>query len=251
MSEQDRYGRGRAYDGPEYQQQPSRPQGPAEPGYGQHEDYGQHQDYGQPPDPRRYEQRPLDPREARAAGKAERARMKAMRPWYAKKRWWAVGALVVLVGIAAAAGGGDDGGGSDEPAAAENGGQDVYAIGQTAHTGEFDVTVHTLEDPFTPGQFETPAAGHRFVGVELTVTNSSDGPLPFSTLAGVELIDQADRPWDITIAGLDRPQIDALTVAPGEARRGWVVFSAPADATKLTLRVKGNLTATGSLFALN
>lgn len=246
MSDYDRYGRGRAYEEPGYQQQPAYPPAPPEPGH------GQQPGHGQAPDPRYNQQQgPVDPREARAAGKAERARAKAMRPWYAKKRWWAVGALVVLIGIAAVAGGGDEEDG-DEPAAASDAGQDVYALGQTAHSGDFDVTVHALEDPFAAGQFEAPPIeGHRFVGAEVTVTNTSDQALPFSTIAGVELFDQLDRPWDITLAGLERPQLDAPTVGPGEARRGWVVFSVPPDATELTLRVKGNLTATGSLFALN
>jgi len=250
MSDDESYGRRRAYGGADERGYP-----PAGGSYDQ-------QQWGQPaydprghapPGPPGYGQRPPDPRQARAAVKAERARAKAMRPWYVKKRWWAVGALLLLVVIAVAAGGaGDDDNTSGDPTAGQSaGGQDVYAIGQTAHTGDFDVTVHTLEDPFTPGQFETPDAGHRFVGVELTVTNTGAEPLPFSTMMGVELLDQLDRRWNITIAGLDRPQIDAPTVAPGEARRGWVVFSAPADATQFTLRVKGNITATGSLFALN
>jgi hypothetical protein len=198
----------------------------------------------------------MDRREARAAAKAERARAKAMRPWYRKKRWWLLGGVVAIIVIAvvASAGGDGDGGSTatDEPTAGQTeGGQDVYAIGETAHTGDFDVTVHGIEDPFVPGNtFETAQAGHRLVGVEATVINVSDEPLPFSTLAGVELFDQLDRPWSVTIAGTDRPQLDAPTVAPGEARRGWVVFSVPAEASDLTLRVKGNLTATGSLFDL-
>ncbi len=219
-------------------------------------------DYPPPPAPPGeqggYEPRhdvPMDPREQRAARKAERARAKAMRPWYRKKRWWILGGLGVIIVVAVVAGaGGDDGETTtDEPSAGETeGGQDVYAIGETAHTGDFDVVVHTVEDPFTPAnEFEVPEEGHRFVGVEATVTNTSGEPLPFSTLAGVELFDQLDRPWTVALAGTDRPQLDAPTVTPGEARRGWVVFSVPPDATELRLRVKGNLTAGGSLFDLS
>jgi Domain of unknown function (DUF4352) len=237
----------------DYPPQGNYPPGPPPNDY---DDYGERRGY----DPR-YRQ-PTDPREQRAAHKAERARAKAMRPWYQKKRWWIVGGVVAVIVIAAVAGAGgseDDGGtatdepASDAPSAGETeGGQDVYAIGETANTGDFDVTVHAVEDPFVPtNEFEVPAEGQRFVGVEATVTNTSDQPLPFSTLAGVELFDQADRPWAVALAGTDRPQLDAPTVAPGEARRGWVVFSVPPDATELTLRVKGNLTATGSLFQLS
>lgn len=168
-----------------------------------------------------------------------------------------VGLIVVLVIVGVMAGsddgtaGDETGSGEDAPAAGTDDGQEVYAIGQTAHTGEFDVTVHAVQDPFTPtNEFETPQAGQRFVAVEATITNTSEEPLPFSTLAGVELIDQLDRPFSIAIAGTDLPQLDAATVAPGEARRGWIVFDVPPDATELRIRIKGNLTANGSVFKL-
>jgi hypothetical protein len=49
-----------------------------------------------------------DRREAAADAKAAKARAKAMRPWYRKKRWWTlglIGLIVLIVIIAAAAGG--------------------------------------------------------------------------------------------------------------------------------------------------
>lgn len=165
--------------------------------------------------------------------------------------------IIAIAGMLAGADDSDDGGetgaGDDTPAAGTDDGQDVYAIGQTAHTGEFDVTVHAVQDPFPPpSEFDTPAApDHRFVAVEATVTNTSAEPTGFSTLAGVELVDQLDRPWSIAITSTELPSLDAVTVAPGEARRGWVVFSVPPDATELRIRIKGNLTANGSVFELN
>ena len=47
-------------------------------------------------------------REARAQLAAEKARAKALRPWYRKKRFIIPAVLVVLVGISAVAGSGDD-----------------------------------------------------------------------------------------------------------------------------------------------
>lgn len=197
--------------------------------------------------------RPMDRREARAAVRAERARAKALRPWYAKKRWWLAGGLVVLIAVLAIAGsGGDDGdtAGEDPAAGATEGGQEVYAVGQTAHTGDFDVTVHQVQDPFTPtNQFESPRAGHRFVAVEVEVRNTGTERAPMSTLLGAEVTDSMNRPWNVALAGLDLPHLDG-EVGPGEARRGWMVFEVAQDATGLRLRLKGNLTATGSLFAL-
>jgi hypothetical protein len=47
----------------------------------------------------------------------------------------------------------------------------------------------------------------------------------------------------------DLSQLDG-EVGPGEARRGGIVFEVTQDATGLRLRLKGNITATGSLFEL-
>ena len=163
--------------------------------------------------------------------------------------------FLLLIAIAIAVGSSDDdddsgGGGTGQ---SDGSTEDVYAIGETAHTGDFDVTVHTVTDPYTPSnQFDIqPAAGRRFVAVELTMTNTSDRPQPVSTATGTEMTDHLDRLGSYSLAGASElPRLDTATVAPGEARRGWVVFEVAADATELHLRVKGNLTATGSLFRL-
>ena len=130
------------------------------------------------------------------------------------------------------------------------GDQDVYAIGQWAHTGDFDVTVHQVVDPYvSTNELETPQPGHRFVAVEVELRNTSDEVQTFSSLLGAEVTDSLNRPWDIGLAGFDLPQVDG-DVPPGGARRGWMVFEVAEDSTGLLLRIKGNLTATGSLFAL-
>ena len=210
---------------------------------------------------------PASRKEARAAAKAARAHARALRPWYRKKRWWAVGALVLVIGVAAVAGGGaDEADDADAPAASQPAGegapgeaapvgssagdQEVYAIGQWAHTGDFDVTVHQVQDPYAPSnQFETPQPGHRFVAVEVEVRNTADDARTISTLLGAEVTDSMNRPWHVALAGTDLPQLDG-DVPPGGARRGWMVFEVAEDSTGLLLRIKGNLTATGSLFAL-
>jgi hypothetical protein len=203
---------------------------------------------------------PTDRRQARAEAKVARARAKALRPWYRKKRWWLLGSLVAIIVIIAVANTGDD---DDDTVATEAedeesvepetiDGQEVFAIGDTASTGDFDVTVHAFEDPFTEGtDIVPPDEGHRFVAVEVEMTNTGDEPLPISTLALFEVIDQLDRPWAATISGSQRPALDEATVAPGQTRRGWVVFQVGNDATDLVVRIKGNITATGSLFALD
>lgn len=48
-------------------------------------------------------------RNAVADAKAAKAYAKATRPWYKKKRWWAVGLVLVIAMATAVGGGGDDG----------------------------------------------------------------------------------------------------------------------------------------------
>jgi hypothetical protein len=172
-------------------------------------------------------------------------------------------ALIVLIVVVALAGGGDDDDDTstdttqEREAAEESGtsaapseGQDVYAVGDTAHTADLDVTVHTVQDPYQPtNEFETPQQGNRFVAVEAELTNSTDEPITWSSIAGAELTDEQNRPYTVALAGTDLPQLDGDVPARG-ARRGWVAFEVPEDATGLQLRIKGSLTAEGSLFGL-
>lgn len=101
---------------------------------------------------------PTDHREARAEAKATKARAKAMRPWYRKKRWWAVGVLVLLVGIAAASGGGGD---EDTPVAAANGTKSVQA--PRSSPAEDDVTLDACE----------PDEAFGWMVAKVTITNHS------------------------------------------------------------------------------
>jgi hypothetical protein len=131
-----------------------------------------------------------------------------------------------------------------------DGGQEVYTVGQTAHTGDFNIVLHTVTDPWvSTNEFDTPQPGNRFVAVEVEVKNTDDEMDIVSTLLDAEVTDSMNRPWDIALAGFELPQVDG-EVQPGEARRGWMVFEVPADATDLQLRIKGELTSTGSLFDL-
>lgn len=129
--------------------------------------------------------------------------------------------------------------------------QDVYAVGETAHTGVFDVTVHEVVSPWVSGnQFEVPQPGHHFVAVEASLVNIDGSELEtWSSLLGAEVTDSLGRPWNTAFAGVDLPMLDG-DVGLGMTRRGWVVFEVADDATGLLLRLSGNLTATGSLFDL-
>lgn len=115
------------------------------------------------------------------------------------------------------------------------------------------MTVHGVEDPWVADdELETPLDdANRFVAVEATIESTGDDPQGFSSLLQAELIDSEDRTWDAAHAGFELPQLDAVTVGPDEVRRGWVVFEVPPDAEDFRVRIKGELTANGSVFDLD
>ncbi len=125
-------------------------------------------------------------------------------------------------------------------------------IGGIAITGAFAVTPpHAFEDPvIEPDDLVDTVAGHRLVAVETTVTNTSSSRQSFSTMLLVELVDSLERTWPASVFGVsDRRGLDA-SVAPGASRRGWVGFEVSAAATGFRLRVKGDLAAEVTTFAL-
>jgi hypothetical protein len=127
---------------------------------------------------------------------------------------------------------------------------DAVPLGDTGTSGEFDVLVHEVEDPYqASNDFEEPEAGQRLVAVELTVTNTSGEESIFSTLAQMEAVDSESRSWDVAFAGYDRPQVDG-SVAAGESRRGWVVFSVDENADLQAMTVAAGFGEEGQTFAL-
>lgn len=206
----------------------------------------------QPPSgtPMGQEQRaPQSRSEAKADAKAAAARAKAMRPWFKKKRFWVLGllAIIIVATVASSSGGDDDGGndgGSKDPVT------NVLGVGDTDNTSGLDVTLLTVESPVQLGQFDSePEPGNRYIGVELSVTNTSDEDQVLSTLLNTELKDETGQRFDIALVGLDRPQIDG-TVLPGDTLRGWAVFEVPEASKGLILIVKGSITASGVRFDL-
>ncbi len=139
-----------------------------------------------------------DPRTTRADIKAEKAREKAMRPWYKKKRFIIPLVLVVLIVIAAVAGGGgnDEPGDSATPAAGgsnEGGGDGGEAvlfpgrpdaqgedqernIGEEARLSGYTAVVNSAEFVQTVSDFED--AG--YVKINVTVTNRDDAAQPYN-----------------------------------------------------------------------
>jgi hypothetical protein len=125
-----------------------------------------------------------------------------------------------------------------------------YVVGDTAKTGDFEVTVYGFKDPQAPGQFDKPAGGSHFVSVDVQVANKGSKQQVFSSVIGFHLLDNGNRQYDEQIASSVKPGPPEGQVAAGEAVRGFVVFEVPDGSKGLRLRVQGNLTASGAFFTL-
>lgn len=135
-------------------------------------------------------------RDARADVAAEKARTKAMRPWYKKKRFLIPIGLVVLIGIAAAAGGGDDAVDKANDAAGEvtrngtDGGDKLFPgrpdsksadiernIGQSAELSGYTATVTNAGFQGEVSDFENKG----YLVADVTITNRDDDAQPYNT----------------------------------------------------------------------
>lgn len=129
-------------------------------------------------------------RDAKAEAKAEKARAKAMRPWWKKKRIIIPLALVVIIGIAMASGGGDKAEetvqreqAEDTPDAAEPGRADQQredqevAIGQPVKVSGYTATVSSAGFQQQMSDFEDKG----YIVAEVTVVNTDDKAQPYNT----------------------------------------------------------------------
>jgi hypothetical protein len=174
--------------------------------------------------------------------------------------WAKIGIPVVLIIVIAAAAGGSKK--KDSPVASSNtagtaqattakpASKSSYAVGETARTGDFDVTVYGFKDPqASSNQFDKPKAGNHYVSVDVQVANKGTKQLTFSSIIGFHLVDGANRQFDEGLTSI-KPGPPEGEIPAGEAVRGMVVFEVPDGSTGLRMRVQGNLTASGAFFTL-
>lgn len=123
-----------------------------------------------------------------------------------------------------------------------------HAIGETAQTADFAVTLNSAQDPYVDPQATAPDGQH-FVTVDVTIHNTSSKDLTVSSIVFFDLTAADGTVLKETI-GPSLPPIDG-TVAANDVRRGSVIFDVPDTATKpLKLRVKGDITAGGVTFTI-
>ena len=111
----------------------------------------------------------------------------------------------------------------------------LYAIGDTAPTGDLEVTLHGFSDPQAPGQVLRPQPGMHFVSVDVEVANRTPAPQTFSSLLGFRLLAGRNRQFDLTFNDIT-PGPPEGEIPAGRAIRGLVVFEVPDGVTGFRLR---------------
>lgn len=142
------------------------------------------------------------------------------------------------------------GGGGDKPSSTASAPAKPFALGATARTEAFDVTVYGFKDPQPPGQFLKPGAGTHYVSVDLQVANRSAAQVNFSSLLQIHLLDSANHQFAPTFGEVTPPPPDG-ELPPGQAARGMALFEIPDGTNGLRVRVQGTLTAGGVYFTLS
>lgn len=174
-------------------------------------------------------------REARADAMAEKARAKAMRPWYKKKRFIIPIALVVLIVIASAAGGGDKA--KDKATeAVEGAAQEVatpdtvasgradsqkedqeVAIGQSAKLSGYTATVQKAGFQQSLSEFED----NGYLVADVTIANRDDKSQPYNVFDW-KLQTPNGQVIDPTITSTD--QLGSGDLVKGGSVSGKVIF---------------------------
>lgn len=179
-------------------------------------------------------------RDTKADVKAEKARAKAQRPWYKKKRYVGPLGLLLLIVIVSVAAGGDDGDGevASDPASEEGEGAgdsedeeaEQIGIGETAQDGQFTFTVN---EPLDCGQKVigeepmTDEAQGQWCIMAITVENHGDRAQALSA-SNQYLYDEQDREFSagMPMAAMGETPIYEQ-INPGNMVEGQVFFDVP------------------------
>ena len=197
-----------------------------------------------------------DPKLAAAEAKAAKARAKALRPWFKKKRFIVPIALVLLVGISQAAGGGKSSGGSNtnntdtNNSAEETPEPKTLGIGDVAVDGKFSFTVSSVKCGIK--SVGTKYLGKKpqgqFCAVVLQVENT--GKEPETMFAdNQKIFDDQDREFAPDTSAMiymkDGGDAWVKEINPGNTLNGTLLFDLPKDATPKSIELHENAFSTG------
>jgi hypothetical protein len=143
--------------------------------------------------------------------------------------------LVFVIGVAAV--GGDEAqkvGSVDAPAPEQAPPQPAqsFVVGDVIRTQEWGddwtLTVHSVHYP--TGESWRPKEGQRFVMLDLEIVNASADAQILSSIMAYALKDSANYEYDNWLTSAAPGEEPGGDFAPGEAKRGPVVFQVPQDA---------------------
>lgn len=116
----------------------------------------------------------------------------------------------------------------------------VRAIGDRTLAGGALVAVRRVVDPFdSTDPVITAPAGRRWVAADLEVTNLTTQVQDLRADRQLTVRDVTDRRYRAVATAEGLPSLDG-PLAPGETRRGTVVFEVPEDARDLRLAYTGD-----------
>jgi len=197
-------------------------------------------------------------RQANADAAAAKARAKAQRPIWKKKRFiFPLLAVLLIIIIVATTGDDDDAasptavepaaetaeveeaagssadaetseGQSDDAAVAEG-----YAIGDTIAMGDMEHTFHGARFP-EGNEFLGPDEGTRWLLVDVEVTNNSDESEAISSMIMWSLVDSDNRTNDQTITTDEQGSVDG-ELGAGRSMRGEIAYEVSADESEWEL----------------
>jgi len=205
----------------------------------------------------------VDPRDARADMKADKARAKALRPWYKKKRFMIPLVLVALGIIASLGGGGGDtsggdrsatGGGNQDSVGAGNNAENAVGLNQPVQDGKFEFAVRGIECGQTRvgDQFLNKEAQGQFCVVSLNIRNIGNEA---QTMVGdaQKLIDSQGREFSSDSEAAiyaDQSKTWFEQINPGNAVDGQLYFDVPRDAQPVRVKLHDSLFSRGVLVNL-
>jgi len=126
-------------------------------------------------------------------------------------------------------------------------GPEVFAVGDLVELGDWQVRVHGVTDPLqSEDPSLQPTAGHRWVAVDVEVTNMSDQTATVSSLVCFVLKDDTNTTYDQTVTGASTAATPDGDLPAGGSLRGTVEYEIPANADGLRLDFSCDLLAPGT-----
>lgn len=181
--------------------------------------------------------------ETNLSSKELKALAKARRPWYMKKRIWALGVIAVAVIASISSAGSDDpekvgevaqSGAVDDTSGttgAESAKKSTYAVGEVLKVDNLEAVVLSTNPSFVDSNdFMRPDEGHKIVGVEFQLKNTGSKSEAISTLIQFALKDASNAQYNVSLYSPE-PRFPDGELAAGDTARGWVGFEVPEAAS--------------------